>query len=385
MILSLSQVKMRRSYTFRVSKDSIHASKSPQQEYGRKMTFIAPIDRNSYEDFLIAKTQVKQFAGCGHICVPVSRNVDGVLYTDECRICASMYNGSQLESSIKRGKMKMLISIGEEYINYSATTINAYYCAHTNLHADSCDCTNTSCAPTHCRNKRKHAQLLPQTKSCSQVFFACEHDLFACSGERRGGILQCWNAHLSDEYPIYKCIVALLLVYGLRFDNALPIRETSVPIAYNSQLKIAIICYENERVRTELENILRTLGTRYIRTIYTIDYRKVNEMLPMFLFEHRRDFAVACDITEKMAKLARQIISCAKDRESLNTESSYSRIIEKIQSGQLIKVEDLKDDTIRALTIDDYKEHTELIKPTPCEYETIPNVRMRLARLRACE
>ena len=345
----------------------------------RNVTVITTIERNPYEDFIFKKSQVKQFAGCGHICVPTWRQIDGITYADECRVCASMYKESQLESSIRRGKMKILVPIGS--ISYSSKTINMYYCAHANIHADDCACISVSCAPASCSIRRKKSHQLPRTKSCSQVFFACEDDLFECTGKCRGGLLQCWNAHLSDDYPIYKCITAVLLTYGLRFDNALPIYETTVPIAYNAQYKIAIVCYKNDQSRAEVENILHALGTLYVRAIFSISYREVNELLPMSLFGHRREYSIACNIMESFVALAQQIMSNVKDRESVAqlTPESYVHIIKKIQSGRLIDCKDVETPAFRALTIDDYKESSELIRPEPCEYETIPNVRMRRA------
>ena len=362
---------MRRTNTIKVVSEGDTCARA------RHVAVIAPIDHNPYDGFIIKRAQVAQFAGCGHICVPTTRTVKGEPFADECRICASMYNGSQLESSMRHGKMKILIPVGA--ICYSPTTINMYYCAHTNLHADDCACANTSCAPAGCARKRKDAQLLPRAKSCSQVFFACERDLIACSGEKRGGILQCWNAHLSDEFPVYKCIVALLLVFGLRFDDALPLQETSIPIAYNAQYKIAVACYEHAHERAEVKSVLHALG---IETVFAISYREVNELLPMHLFGHRRSYAIACDIVDSMRKLAECVLKCALTRAEIDAllPKDFTRLTEKVQSGRLISREDVAAPSFRELTIDDYKEHTELIKIEPCGYAVIPNVRMRLVR-----
>ena len=153
----------------------------------------------------------------------------------------------------------MIIEVDDNHPYCGPHTIMRFHCAQQHKHYDNCQCEHAHSSPGEYKCKRG---------TCSQYFYSTIHDLQRASSLPMGHAC-CWTAHISDDIPIYKCITALEIVTGMRFDFPILARD-GLRVGYNPDLRLAIVYNRNDPGK-DIRTIQRAFRTGGCPCILRID------------------------------------------------------------------------------------------------------------------
>lgn len=275
----------------------------------------------------------RRFHPCAHISVPMYVPIQEQLES-VCALCCAVHDGQSLEALINKPQLR--IEIDDDHPYCGPHTIMRFYCAQSRKHRDECVCARADLLPgkTGCK-----------PGPCSQYFYATIHDFQTFTGSTTRELAGCWNAHVSDLRPIYKCLVAMELTTGIRFDYPIHVQD-GLRAGYNPHLHAAIVCAQHNSER-DVQAIHHAFPQNMPK-ICVIDPSVVNDHWKGTLPPNRCDPFAAASVVARIITLAsiiaRQFGIADKVTEFSDDHERVARLENKVRAGRLLTSADIDTD-----------------------------------------
>jgi hypothetical protein len=220
-------------------------------------------DQKPFQTFQVRDSDLRRFLDCQHIGVRDRINFRDKFYTG-CARCIALRDTAKFTTLILQGDVR--VEVDDEHPYYGPHTIMRIFCTRCTAHHLECTCESTRVNPgPKCKRGRVNAF------KCMQYYYTTLRDFKFFADDGRAHI-DCRQAHASPDFPIYKCLMAMDAVLGLRFDFPIPVQD-GLRAGYNPTLNAAIICDNNSE---RMEATMRSAFTKVSPKICVIAPARVN-------------------------------------------------------------------------------------------------------------